>query len=99
MPTDTTIIDRLRQRVDRLMESARIVSNSGKPESDNEFGRDATLLHNAADALTAAHAELAIVRAERDQAREDRDIAKGKRNALSRENNQLRAKLRLHNLW
>lgn len=57
----TDLTARLLARADALMAEARLVSNMKRPESDNNFGRDATLMREAAAALAGAETPQGMV--------------------------------------
>ena len=45
------LIEMMKAEEDRLMQTARMVSNMRRPESDNDYGRSATKLKEAREAL------------------------------------------------
>lgn len=56
-PNHITLPDRLRQAADHSWPYAMAVSNLNKPESDNNFGKAATIMREAAEAIENSNIE------------------------------------------
>lgn len=64
------LVERLWEIVDESWPYARLLSNTGHPERDNNVGRAVTAMREAAAALARLQAENERLRAERDRAQE-----------------------------